>query len=101
MDRTALAEDVVDLWDEIDKAWGNKHSIALPVSIHISLFERAHTYIIHLNIKAEHKEIRAHSPPPEEQKPSEKQIKFAQDLGCAEPEKMTRKQVSEWIEAHK
>jgi len=53
MDRQAIAEDVVDLWIEIGKAWGNKGNISIPIEVHISLFERAHTYIIHKNISEE------------------------------------------------
>jgi len=54
MDRKAIAEDVVGLWDDIERAWKNKHDEELLNGPHVSLFERAHSYIIHKNIGAEH-----------------------------------------------
>jgi len=56
MDRQAIAEDVVGLWDKIEHAWKKAHSMELEEPVHISLFERAHTFIIHQNIGAEHKQ---------------------------------------------
>ncbi len=53
MDRQAIAEDVVALWHEIQMAWTKKYNETLVTEAHISLFERAHTYIIHKNISEE------------------------------------------------
>lgn len=53
MDRQAIAEDVVGLWDMIDDAWLKVHSSTCKTEAHIALFERAHAFIIHRNISAE------------------------------------------------
>lgn len=66
MERQAIAEDVVGLWDEIERAWKKAHSMELETVVHISLFERAHTYIIHQNIGAEHKAKKEEHKAPED-----------------------------------
>jgi len=53
MDRQAVAEDVVGLWDMVEDAWMKKHNSTPKTEVHIALFERAHTFIIHQNISGE------------------------------------------------
>lgn len=101
MDRQAIAEDAVDLWKEVALAYEKSYKREISVDVHISLFERAHTYIIHKNISEERSGVRPHSPQQEEDKPSEKQIKYAEDLGCKTADTMTRREISSWIEDNK
>lgn len=77
----------------------------LLTAVHVSLFERAHTFIIHKNIQAERsgvpiskeKKIRPHSPESDELA-SERQLKFIEDLGGRPEKRMTRKTASKYIE---
>lgn len=61
MDRQAIAEDVVGLWGMVEDAWAKTHESAPKIEVLISLFERAHTFIIHKNI-SEERAGRTHQP---------------------------------------
>ena len=80
MDRQAIAEDVVGLWDMIGDAWRNKHEGTCKTEVHISLFERAHTYIIHQNIQKERSSVPSQQSSDTGPPPSEKQLKYLGDL---------------------
>ena len=101
MDRKAIAEDVVGLWDMIGDAWLKKHEGTCKTEAHISLFERAHAFIIHTEIGKQQDARYAKKEASYDEQPSDKQIKYARDLGCENPETMSRKQISEWIENNK
>ena len=53
MNRQAIVEDTLNLWDEIHKAFILKYHQDPTEAQHVILFERAHTFIIHKNIQAE------------------------------------------------
>ena len=105
MDRKAIAEDVVGLWDMIGDAWLKAHDGIPKTEVHISLFERAHTYIIHKNISEE----RSGVPSKQKKKPfskrggsgrsvTQKQRDFIEDLGGDPDQVSTSQEASDYIE---
>ncbi len=87
MDRQAIAEDVVGLWDMVKDAWLKTHDSMPKMEVHIALFERAHSYVIHQNIGAEHKAKKEEHKDPEDKehcnqcgrKLTDKEQKFLDD----------------------
>lgn len=105
MNRQAICEDVVGLWDMVGDAYMKAHEGTPKTEVQIALFERAHAFIIHQNIAAERsgvptrkeKPVRRHSPESDELA-SDKQLKFIEDLGGVPDDKMSRKEASKYIE---
>lgn len=105
MDRAALAEDVVDLYEAVRLAYHKSYGQDPEEATLISLFERAHTFIIHKNIQAE----RSGVPSKQKKKPfkkkagegrpvSQKQRAFIEDLGGDPDQVSTSQEASDYIE---
>lgn len=71
----------------IEDAWMKQHEGTPKTEVHISLFERAHSYIIHQNIGEEHKAKKETAKDPEDREHcnkcgrafTDKEMKFLDD----------------------
>lgn len=87
MDREEICKDVMGLWTMIEAEWMKSHSSVINRDVHISLFERAHSYIIHQNIGAEKQKQKEEHADPEDRDHcnqcgrafTEKEMKFLDD----------------------
>lgn len=105
MNKQALAEDMVELWHEIKKAYVKRYSEDPTPTEHVALLEQAMKWRMTKDIQAQRssvpstkeKPVRPHTPESDELI-SDKQLKFIEDLGGTPDKTMTRKQASKYIE---
>lgn len=105
MDRNAIVEDTVLLWDQINDAYVAKYGKPPAAAVHSILFERAHTFIIHKNISEERSQPRQQAPEQEVEPATQKQLDYIRDLleskgrSLTEGENIrTKQQASEFIQ---
>ena len=101
MDNKALAETYVDLWIYIDVKVRNKREEEYDNTITNMIFEQTCKRIISDLIGKQRQGVPSQQSSSSDEKPSEKQIKYAEDLGCAFAENLTRAGISKWIKEHK
>ena len=101
MDNKALAETYVELYisvcDSYEKRIGNQPTTEEANMI----FEQTCKRIISDLIGKQRSGVPTQESFHSDEKPSEKQVKYAKDLGCTFADTLTRAQISKWIEEHK
>ena len=101
MDDTALVSRLFHLWSICEEEYQKRYEKAINVEVVKAIFERADHHIIAAQIQKERSGVRAQQEKQQDEPPTEKQIQYARDLGCENPENMTRKELSDWIDEHK
>jgi len=101
MNDQAVVIRLFDLWDACEKEYKARYGDAINMEIVTLIFDRAHHEIISKEIEKRRQEVRAQQEKDYDEPPTEKQIQYARDLGCKNPESMTRKELSDWIDDHK
>ena len=101
MDPQACAETTVEMYSNVNaKLIARKLGDIDPVIKAQILSESMKLYMTHII-----KESRQSVPYSEEEKktepPTPRQVQFAKDLGCDNPESMSKTELSEWIDKHK
>jgi len=100
VDLKAIAETTVELWDECDKAYTKKYQqTAKPAEI-VPMFEQSCKIYMTNLIGEQRKGVPTSQETEEEEKPTDKQIQFARDLGCTNPASYNKATLSKWIEDH-
>jgi len=101
MDNKALAETYVGLYkhvcDNYEAQTGNQPTTA-EASI---IFEQTCKRIISDLIGKQRQGVPSQQKQSSDDKPTDKQIMFAEKLGCKDPGNYTKKDLSAWIEEHK
>ena len=101
MDNKALAETYVDMYIYICDYYETK-STAQPTTAEASIiFEQTCKRIISDLIGKQRSGGGSTQSAPSSDKPTEKQIMFAEKLGCKDPGSYTKKDLSAWIEENK
>lgn len=101
MNLKAKAETYADLWYHIDNYLKAKYpddDNDLKVN---AIFDRLTHYEIHKEIGSERGSVPHEDKIDDSGPPSDRQIQYAKDLGCFNPEQMTKKEISKWIDEHK
>jgi hypothetical protein len=98
MENKALAEAVVDLWNEIAEAWERINKTTLPITAHVAMFERADAHIISAKISKERKGTGGRGKPDEDEPPTSAQLNYIEDLGGDPHEPATKQEASDLIE---
>ncbi len=101
MDNKALAETYVDIWIYIDKDFKNKTNEDYGETVVNMVFEQTCKRIISDLIGKQRSSGGSTQSSSSDEKPTDKQIAFANKLGCHEPEKFSKKELSAWIEENK
>jgi len=105
MNKQALAEDMVELWYEIEEAYVRRYNDHAPTEELIALFEQAMKWRMTKDIEAQRsgvpskqeKKVRRHSPESDESI-TEAQAKYIKDLGGKPSSHMTKQEASDYIE---
>ena len=101
MDNKALAETYVDLYEYIEGYFETKLGAKPVTQVTNMVFEQTCKRIISDRIGEQRGGVPTQQSEQRAEKPSEKQIAFANKLGCDEPERYTKKELSAWIDKHK
>ncbi|GAG05621.1 unnamed protein product [marine sediment metagenome] len=101
MENKALAETYVDLWIYINKEFKSKRDGATSTDITNMVFEQICKRIISDLIGKQRSSGGSTQSSSSDEKPTEKQIRFANTLGCNNPEGFSKKELSAWIEENK
>ena len=101
MDHKALAETYVDLWRYIGGNFEAKEGHQEETSVVNMVFEQTCKRIISDLIGKQRQGVPPKEETRSEEKPTEKQIAYAEKLGCHFAETLTRRGLSKWIDEHK
>ena len=101
MDNKALAETYVDLWNYIEGNFETKQHGTPSEEITNMVFEQTCKRIISDLIGKQRAGGGSTPSTPSSDKPTDKQIMFADKLGCKDPGNYTKKDLSAWIEENK
>lgn len=101
MDHKALAETYVQLWIHIDNQFKTEGTREKKIDAVNMVFEQTCKRIISDLIGKQRQGVPPKQESSNEWKPTEKQIAWANKLGCDKPEGFSRKELSEWLDEHK
>jgi len=101
MDNKALAEMMADLYLNIQDHAEKKLGVMPTTEQTNVIFIECSKMIMTETIGKQRQGVPAQQSTQSFDKPTEKQIKWATDLGCHKPEGFSRKELSAWIEENK
>ena len=101
MDNKALAETYVGLYKYICDNFETQNGGQPTTEAANMIFEQTCKRIISDFIGKQRQGVPAQQSAPSSDKPTEKQIMFAEKLGCKDPGNYTKKDLSAWIEENK
>ena len=101
MDNKAVAEVYVDLYCHVVNQYESKTSIAPTTEVANMIFEQTCKRIISDLIGKQRSGGGSTQTTQSDEKPTAKQIAFAEKLGCHNPEGFSKKELSAWIEENK
>ena len=101
MDLSAIAETAVEMWCLVGAKLIGRRQENIEPEIKAQVFSEAMK--LYMTQIINEKKYGAPDAPTEEraERPTEKQIQYAKDLGCDKPEDMTKQQLSKWIDEHR
>ena len=101
MDNKAVAEIYVDLYKHVCDNYEAKIGNQPTTEEANMIFEQTCKRIISDLIGKQRQGVPAQQSAPSSDKPTDKQIMFAEKLGCKDPGNYTKKDLSAWIEENK
>ena len=101
MDNKALAETMVDLYRNIETHYEQKTSKSPTTEQTNVIFIECSKMIMTETISKQRSGGGSTQSAPSSDKPTDKQIMFAEKLGCKDPGNYTKKDLSAWIEENK
>ena len=101
MDNKALAEMMADLYLNIQDHAEKKLGVMPTTEQTNVIFIECSKMIMTETIGKQRQGVPAQQSAPSSDKPTEKQIMFAEKLGCKDPGNYTKKDLSAWIEENK
>ena len=101
MDIKALAEEMTELYIYIDNHFEKKMSGKPTAEQTAVIFIECSKMIMTDTIGKQRQGVPSQQKQSSDEKPTEKQIAFANKLGCDKPEGFSKKELSEWIDEHK
>ena len=101
MDNKALAETMTDLYTDIESHYEKKTSGKPTAEQTNTIFDQCAKIIMTDMINKRPQGVPSQQSSAGGDKPTDKQIMFAEKLGCKDPGSFTKKDLSAWIEEHK
>ena len=101
MDEKQLVEFYTGLYIKIENEYEKVTAEGAVTQVINMIFEQTCKRIISDLIGKQRQGVPAQQSAPSSDKPTEKQIKWATDLGCHKPEGFSRKELSAWIMENK
>lgn len=101
MDLAAIAETTVEMWCLIGAKLIGRRQESIDPECKAQVFSEAmKLYMTQLINETKYGKLQQEEAPTGE-RPSEKQISYAKDLGCTDPGSMSKQQLSKWIDEHR